>query len=89
MLVDSLAMLKKEIDEQMHSYLEAGGVIPGWRLKAKAKQRQWVDPDVVNNELTKLGFGRGRDLAARTANLPVCRRDGQENRRHNSRERCE
>ena len=57
-LVDSLAMLKADIDKQMHAFLEAGGVIPGWRLKAKAKQRKWVDPDIVNNELTKLGFGQ-------------------------------
>ena len=51
-----MAMLKKEIDEQMHSYLESGGVIPGWRLKAKAKQRQWVDEDTVSVELQLLGF---------------------------------
>jgi hypothetical protein len=55
-LVDSLAMLKTDIDKQMHAYLEAGGVIPGWRLKAKAKQRQWVDEQTVHKELRALGF---------------------------------
>jgi hypothetical protein len=55
-LVDHAAMIKKSIDEQMHAYLEAGGKVPGWRLKAKAKQRQWVDPDTVAGELRRLGF---------------------------------
>jgi hypothetical protein len=55
-LVDMAAMFKKEIDEQMHSFLEAGGSIPGWRLKAKAKQRQWIDEQVVKKALKKLGF---------------------------------
>ncbi len=55
-LVETVAMLKKEVDEQMHSYLEAGGVIPGWRLKMKAKNRQWIDEDEVEEELSKLGF---------------------------------
>jgi len=40
----------------MHSYLEAGGSIPGWRLKMKAKNRQWVDRDVVQDKLLSLGF---------------------------------
>ena len=35
-----------------------GGTVPGWRLKQKAKQRLWADPDVVNNELTRLGFAQ-------------------------------
>jgi Protein of unknown function (DUF2800) len=55
-LVETVAMLKKEVDEQMHSYLEAGGSIPGWRLKMKAKNRQWVDRDVVQDKLLSLGF---------------------------------
>jgi hypothetical protein len=55
-LVDSLAMLKADIDKQMHAYLEAGGTIPGWRLKAKAKQRQWADVTTVVPALKQLGF---------------------------------
>lgn len=55
-LVDMLAMMKKEIDEQMHTYLDGGGTIPGWRLKLKTKQRQWIDPEIVAPELKKLGF---------------------------------
>jgi hypothetical protein len=55
-LVETVAMLKKEVDEQMHSYLEAGGVIPGWRLKMKAKNRQWIDEDEVEQALHDLGF---------------------------------
>lgn len=55
-LLDLAAMLKQEVDAQMHSYLEAGGQIPGWRLKAKVKQRQWVDEAVVKKALKKLGF---------------------------------
>jgi len=55
-LVDSLVMLKADIDKQMHAYLEAGGTIPGWRLKAKAKQRQWVEDYVVEAALEQLGF---------------------------------
>jgi hypothetical protein len=31
-------------------------VVPGWRLKAKAKQRQWIDDDTVARELYALGF---------------------------------
>jgi hypothetical protein len=30
--------------------------VPGWRLKAKVKQRQWVDEDTVANALARLGF---------------------------------
>jgi hypothetical protein len=55
-LVDILAMFKKEVDEQLHAYLEAGGLVPGWRLKAKAKQRQWVDEDTVAAALQSRGF---------------------------------
>lgn len=55
-LIDQVHMLKKEVEEQMHAYLEAGGSIPGWRLKHKNKLRQWVDIDTVEAELRKLGF---------------------------------
>jgi Protein of unknown function (DUF2800) len=55
-LADQLALFKKEIDEQLHAFLEGGGTVPGWRLKAKVKQRQWVDDEVVEYELKKLGF---------------------------------
>ena len=55
-LVDVLAMYTKEVNEQLHAYLEAGGTVPGWRLKLKAKQRQWIDNDTVALELSKLGF---------------------------------
>jgi len=55
-LLDHAADLKKEVDAQIHAYLEAGGGIPGWKLKLKTKLRQWVDDDTVQAELTKLGF---------------------------------
>jgi hypothetical protein len=55
-LADELAMFKAAIDEQLHAYLEAGGSVPGWRLKSKVKQRQWVDPTIVAKALKKLGF---------------------------------
>jgi len=55
-LVDVFAMFSKEINDQLHSFLEDGGVVPGWRLKAKAKQRQWIDEDTVEKELIGLGF---------------------------------
>ena len=55
-LVDILAAYKKEVDEQLHAYLEDGGTVPGWKLKAKVKQRQWIDPEIVQNELCLLGF---------------------------------
>jgi hypothetical protein len=58
-LVDILAMFKKEVDEQLHSYLESGGLVPGWRLKAKAKQRQWIDESIVATQLHMLGFEPG------------------------------
>jgi hypothetical protein len=56
MLVDLLAMYKKEVDEQLHSYLESGGYVEGWRLKPKVKMRQWIDENIVEKELKKLGF---------------------------------
>jgi hypothetical protein len=55
-LVDMLAMYSKEVNDQLHTYLEAGGVVPGWRLKAKVKQRHWIDRDIVIQELCNLGF---------------------------------
>lgn len=55
-LVDMAAMFKKEIDEQMHAYLDAGGSVPGWRLKAKTTQRKWIEEAVVEKALKKLGF---------------------------------
>lgn len=55
-LVDMVAMFKKTLDEQMHAYMEAGGTVPGWKLKAKAKQRQWIDEETVVNTLEDLGF---------------------------------
>jgi hypothetical protein len=54
--VDLFAMYKKEVDEQLHAYLEDGGKVPGWKLKAKVKQRQWIDEVEVAAELQKLGF---------------------------------
>jgi hypothetical protein len=52
-----LALLKAEIDEQLHAYLEGGGMVPGWRLKAKVKQRKWIaDAQGVAEELANLGF---------------------------------
>jgi hypothetical protein len=52
-------MFKKSIDEQLHAYLERGGKVPGWRLKAKAKVRQWIsDVETVEDELMRLGFTR-------------------------------
>ena len=57
-LADLAADYKKQVDEAVHGYLEAGGTVPGWRLKLKTKLRQWIDEDVVNNELTRLGFGQ-------------------------------
>jgi hypothetical protein len=56
-LVDIVSLFKKDLDEQLHAYLEDGGKVPGWRLKLKAKQRQWVDEDFVAAKLFDLGFG--------------------------------
>jgi hypothetical protein len=55
-LVDLAADYKKAVDEQLHAYLEAGGTVPGWKLKLKTKLRQWVDEGVVIPTLVKLGF---------------------------------
>jgi hypothetical protein len=56
-LVDMLMLYKKEIDEQLHAYLEDGGKVPGWRLKLKSKQRKWIDDEVVVAEaLQNIGF---------------------------------
>jgi hypothetical protein len=57
-LADMAADYKKQVDEAIHSYLENGGTVPGWKLKLKTKLRQWIDEDIVNNELTRLGFGQ-------------------------------
>jgi CRISPR/Cas system-associated exonuclease Cas4 (RecB family) len=56
-LVDQLALFSKEVNEQLHAYLEDGGQVPGWRLKDKVKNRQWIDDKTVASELTALGFG--------------------------------
>jgi hypothetical protein len=55
-LLDNLLILKPTIDEQIHAFLEDGGIVPGWKLKTKAKQRAWVDETVVVPVLKKLGF---------------------------------
>ena len=55
-LVDIAAQYKKEIDDQLHAYLEDGGTVPGWRLKKKVKQRQWAAPELVVPVLRDLGF---------------------------------
>lgn len=55
-LVDLLHEYKKQVDEQLHAYLESGGTVPGWHLKQKTKLRQWLEPEIVVPELVKLGF---------------------------------
>ena len=55
-LTDTVIQFKNELDAQMHAYLENGGSIPGWRLKAKATRRQWVDSFTVAATLFDLGF---------------------------------
>ncbi len=55
-LLDMVAPLKKEIDAQTHAFLEAGGVVPGWRLKDQVPDRKWVDPTKVAPVLRGLGF---------------------------------
>jgi hypothetical protein len=55
-MLDDLLILKPTIDEQIHAFLEDGGIVPGWKLKAKTKQRVWVDETVVVPVLKKLGF---------------------------------
>jgi len=57
-LIDVMTIFKSEIDNQMHVYLEDGGYIPGWKLKLKRVNRQWVDIGVVAKALKKLGFKR-------------------------------
>jgi hypothetical protein len=58
-LVDLLGMFAKEVNDQLHAYLEAGGQVPGWRLKDKVKNRQWIDEDEVEQALRDLGFEVG------------------------------
>lgn len=55
-LLDAVAPLKKEIDTQIHTYLEAGGVVPGWRLKDKVNDRKWLAPEKVAPVLLGLGL---------------------------------
>jgi hypothetical protein len=55
-LADIAAGYKKQIDEQIHNYLTAGGTVPGWRLKLKPKLRQWVNEKQAAKELDALGF---------------------------------
>lgn len=55
-LVDVALSWRTELEAQMHVHLAGGGAIPGWKLKAAKKQRQWVDPATVSTELKKLGF---------------------------------
>jgi hypothetical protein len=55
-LADLAADYKKQVDEQVHSYLENGGTVPGWKLKLKTKLRQWIDSDTVAFNLKRLGF---------------------------------
>jgi Protein of unknown function (DUF2800) len=55
-LMDLLIVFKPTLDEQMHSFLEAGGHIPGWYLKQKTKNRAWVDETIVVPALKKIGF---------------------------------
>lgn len=55
-LSEMVKAFAEEVDRQMEIYLTAGGVIPGWVLEPRKKQRKWVDPAVVVPELIKLGF---------------------------------
>jgi uncharacterized protein DUF2800 len=55
-LLDAIVSMKTEVDAQMHAYLEAGGAVPGWKLKDKPTRRAWVDADKVAYELSALGF---------------------------------
>jgi hypothetical protein len=56
MLLDSLLLMKSEVDAQIVSYLENGGEVPGWKLKAKRKNRVWIEEAIVVPALEKLGF---------------------------------
>jgi len=58
-LADLAATFGKEVNEQLHAYLEDGGSVPGWKLKAKVKQRQWVDVETVADWMTDNGFDTG------------------------------
>lgn len=55
-LIDQAMIFKATLDQQIHSFLESGGLVPGFKLKAKHKNRQWVDETVVVPALKKLGF---------------------------------
>ena len=55
-LVDQLALFSTEVNDQLHAYLEDGGTVPGWKLKKKTKQRQWINEDKVEQALVDLGF---------------------------------
>ena len=50
------AVIKTEVDLQLHTYLANGGRVPGWRLKEKKKMRQWIEEKKVETALRKLGF---------------------------------
>jgi hypothetical protein len=58
-LVDMAAIVKTEVDLQLHAYLANGGRVPGWRLKERKKMRQWIDEKQVEHTLKKLGFKAG------------------------------
>jgi len=55
-LSELVKAFSEEVDRQLEIYLRAGGIVPGWTLEPKKKQRKWVDPAVVVPELIKLGF---------------------------------
>ena len=63
-LVDILAMYGKSVNDQLHSYLEDGGQVPGWRLKTKAKQRQWIDEETVVHDAGRSRVRERGNLAA-------------------------
>lgn len=56
MLLDQMSILKTEIDVQIHAFLTDGGLVPGWKLKPKRVNRQWVDDTIVEPVLRELGF---------------------------------
>ena len=55
-LSELVSEFAKEVDRQIEHYLKAGGIVPGWALEPRKKQRKWVDNAVVVPELIKLGF---------------------------------
>jgi hypothetical protein len=55
-LVEDAMLFKATLDQEIHAFLEAGGIVPGWRLKPKQKNRQWVAETEVVPALKKLGF---------------------------------